>query len=314
MMGLSHTASRHLEFENVIECETCGSSSHGVLYSADLLGHEPLSLMQCRNCGLVFTSPRPIANSLAGWYQGNRWYEQPEDNSRYCGTIGRDATHLVETLRLHPGTLLDVGCGDGSFLSCMQARGWDVIGVELDEGGVRAAQLKGVRVSPVDFQDFKWDGPPFDLITFWHVLEHLPSPRKALWKAFELLSARGTLVVCVPNISSYQAQVFGASWYMLSLHAPHLFHFSPSCLASLLQLSGFRVQKTLPGIPFHSTESLKYSCSAAIRVAKPRLTEPKQLFRYLACHALFRSARLFCWFEDRMRQGGNMAVVACKPA
>jgi len=138
--------------------------------------------------------------------------------------------------------VLDVGCGDGSFLDALAQQGWEVNGTELS-ASIAATALERlgdrIRVGGVGEAGF----PPnsFDLITFWHVLEHLEDPRRALSEAGRLLKADGRMVVAVPNMNSWQAGWFKEEW--LHLDVPrHRWHFSPETLDALATRCGLRVE------------------------------------------------------------------------
>ncbi len=133
-----------------------------------------------------------------------------------------------------PGKILDIGCGDGSFLIAARARGWNVYGTELNLDGLSDPQLAVVSTIG-DAQQFA----PFDCITLWHSLEHFVDPRQAIHDLHPLLAPHGTLIVAVPNAYGFQARLFGTHW--LALDVPrHLTHFSKTSLQLLLTQNGFK--------------------------------------------------------------------------
>jgi SAM-dependent methyltransferase len=142
-----------------------------------------------------------------------------------------------------PGRVLDVGCGDGSFLEALARQGWEVCGTELSESIAATARQRlgaGVRTGGIDGAGF--GAGSFDLITFWHVLEHLDDPKLALTEARRLVKADGHVVVAVPNIESWQAGLFKEDW--LHLDVPrHRWHFSPRTLGALAAQCGFCVER-----------------------------------------------------------------------
>ena len=101
----------------------------------------------------------------------------------------------------------------------------------------------GLDVATGRFEDVDYPDSFFDVITMYHVLEHLYDPREALSKAYQLLRSEGLLVVAVPNFDSLQARLFRQRWYHLD--APrHLYHFTPRTLKMLLHKAGFKVLET----------------------------------------------------------------------
>jgi len=132
-----------------------------------------------------------------------------------------------------PGKILDIGCGDGSFLLAAKDRGWEIYGTELNLDGITDPQL-AVVATMSDAQQFA----PFDCITLWHSLEHFLDPRQALLDLLPLLASNGTLLVAVPNAYGSQARIFATHW--LALDVPrHLHHFSTTSLQLLLSQTGF---------------------------------------------------------------------------
>ena len=147
----------------------------------------------------------------------------------------------VKRATLHNADV-DVGCGDGTFLDALRRKGWDVYGTELSDAIAATARDRlGDRVRAGEIQESGFAPASFDLITFWHVLEHLEAPDRALLEARRLLNAEGRIVIAVPNIESWQAQRFGNVW--LHLDVPrHRWHFSPRTLAALADRCGLRVE------------------------------------------------------------------------
>lgn len=132
-----------------------------------------------------------------------------------------------------PGKLLDIGCGDGSFLLAARQRGWQVQGTEFNP---REARQKGLDV--VTGLDEIPGTAVFDCVTLWHSLEHLCDPVTTLKKIRGLLSPTGSLLIAVPDIDGIQARLFGRRWFHLDVPR-HLYHYSKRSMQALLQATGF---------------------------------------------------------------------------
>jgi SAM-dependent methyltransferase len=202
---------------------------------------EPYLLVRCAHCGLIRTDRPPESEPLY-------MYGQSADAGRRFGLGQRlvrwfRRTRVKRFVRQRPGRVLDVGCGDGSFLEALAERGWDVQGTELSASiAASARQRLGDRIHVGETENAAYPKASFDLITFWHVLEHLNNPRQALAEARRLIKPDGTVVVAVPNIRSVQAQLFKQDW--LHLDVPrHRFHFDPATLADLAKRCDFEVQE-----------------------------------------------------------------------
>jgi len=162
--------------------------------------------------------------------------------------------HLVQQLVPNSGSILDLGCGTGEFLSALMPF-YTVEGIEPEARAAQfAAQHFGMNVHAGTLKDIAVNSAPFDLITLWHVLEHIPDPVEAVRKLQTLLKPGGKLLIALPNVGSLDARWYGADW--VALDAPrHLWHFTPQTLKSLLEGNGFHpvIQKMLPLDTFYNS-------------------------------------------------------------
>jgi len=160
-------------------------------------------------------------------------------------TWWRRARQVHRFKRGNAGDVLDIGCGDGIFLRKMRARGWRIHGTEL--AGVtfeRASRIEGIDLSlSGDSSELPWPDASMDVITIWHVLEHIANPDKLIHECRRVLKNDGILIVEVPNVESLQARVFGSWW--LHLDPPrHVTQFSRRGLHALLARSDFPLVKS----------------------------------------------------------------------
>lgn len=141
------------------------------------------------------------------------------------------------------GRLLDVGCGTGKDLEGFREMGWQVTGVEMSPYAASAARQRlGCEILVGDFEEVPLGDKGFDVVRFSHSLEHLPSPRRALEKAYRILRAGGLLWIEVPNAASLERRLFGKHWFGWDLPR-HLYHFTPQTLVRMLTCAGFRPVK-----------------------------------------------------------------------
>ncbi|HEY2924929.1 MAG TPA: class I SAM-dependent methyltransferase, partial [Candidatus Eisenbacteria bacterium] len=156
----------------------------------------------------------------------------------------RLAGRLVNAIRpVGGGSVLDIGCGSGQFLAHLARRGHECHGTELSaETGKRASKIPGLHMhfGALDSEIFA-EGT-FHLISIWHVLEHLPDPDRALRFCHRWLVEGGALLIAVPNGDSWQARLFGGSWFHLD-PPRHFHHFSQGSLETMLGDAGFRVER-----------------------------------------------------------------------
>jgi SAM-dependent methyltransferase len=207
---------------------------------------EGKTLLRCRACGVVFIDPIPVSALEPSTYGAG--YYQP-----WQGAEERPRRRLWERRlaalrsRAGAGSLLDIGCGDGLFLKVASEAGLAVEGIEFSPEGARRAALRLGR--PIALGDLSRGGlleGPFDIVTLWHVLEHLGDPSAMLSAARRRLRPGGLLAVAVPNLDNLPMQLayLVARRRALPLYAdearePHLTHFDPASLTFGLERHGF---------------------------------------------------------------------------
>lgn len=204
------------------------------------------AIVQCHDCGLCFTNPRPSPTSIGQFYPTgyapHRLRENRAGRTDRPRRFGLGGRHKRRDLDWHgQGRLLDFGCGSGSFLADMQARGWYVTGLDVSEATVqRLHDELGLNVLVGTLPHPELEPESFDVITMWHSLEHVHVPREVLREAHRLLAPGGILQVAVPNIDSMSFRWFGRHW--IGLDVPrHLTHFTPWTLPLMLERTGFQV-------------------------------------------------------------------------
>lgn len=212
-------------------------------------------LFRCRPCGCIFQHPMPDPAALSAYYPKDYWWVE-DDNSasaRFLSRLERGyrefvtLDHLQQVERGASGrgrSLLDIGCGSGTFLHVAGQRGFQPHGMDVSPHAVAAAREQyGLDVRLGGIGSDAWQGSAFDVITMFHVLEHLQDPAGALAFAGSLLNPRGILVAQVPNAVSWQALLFGRRWYGLDVPR-HLINFTPRSVATLFRRAGFSFRLT----------------------------------------------------------------------
>jgi SAM-dependent methyltransferase len=203
---------------------------------ADPQTRELFAVLVCESCGLGHTSPQP--DDLAPYYA------EPYYGGRHAWTDTYRAwrrVRLLQELTEGPGVVLDIGCGEGTFLRAAARRGWSVVGTEIGDAA-RAARAAGVDIR--DSLEAASDRAPYAAVTMWHSLEHLRDPRRALDLARRLLAPGGVVIVAVPDAGGHQARFFGPGWFHLDVPR-HLYHFDDRSLSRLLEATGFAVVRRL---------------------------------------------------------------------
>lgn len=149
--------------------------------------------------------------------------------------------HLILKKQIKPKSrLLDIGCGTGAYLSFMKTKGFQVDGVENNSKARRICNENHLNVQ-ADEKSF--DPNSFDLITLWHVLEHLPNPEKSVLTYHQLLKKEGLLIIAVPNFESHDRFYYQEDWAALDVPR-HRWHFTPRGLIKTIEEIGFERIKT----------------------------------------------------------------------
>jgi 2-polyprenyl-3-methyl-5-hydroxy-6-metoxy-1,4-benzoquinol methylase len=229
-----------------IFCPTCRSESiHN--YFKD----EPY-LKECKNCKIVFTYPLP--ENLTEAYAEEYYKIWQEKQFRQRVKLWRRRFKKVKTF-CKSGKLLDVGTGDGLFLKVAKKANFDVYGTEISQAAVRAAKsLYDLDIHLTEIENADFEGNSFDVITIWHVIEHVKNPIEVLKKVYNLLRPSGVVFLATPNLDKYVSRII----YRLKNNKPypfysqkgeqHLFHFTPYTLEMIIKKAGFNIIYT--GVDF----------------------------------------------------------------
>jgi SAM-dependent methyltransferase len=203
------------------------------------------TIVECQQCGLVYTDPRPDGHDIVETYQA---VEDPLYVEEREGRVLTFEHHLEPLERLtgppNGRPLLDVGCYTGIFVEIATRHGWEAWGVEPSRWAVEHAHAHGLHVVPGTLDTADLPEAHFDVVTMWDVIEHVADPRETLQQAHRLLKPDGLLVVHTIDIDSIFAQLMGARWPWLM--EMHLYYFSRRTLRAMLEKCGFQVLSDRP--------------------------------------------------------------------
>ncbi len=236
----------------VISCPICkGTHFQHFLDCADFTAsHELFSLKQCTSCQFVFTEPKPDKDTISKYYLSENYISHTGANKSFFDKIYlrvRDLTlkwkRRIIGRNSTGKTLLDIGCGTGEFIKEMNAHGWDITGVEPSALARTAAEKNaGIKIKE-SYSEL--ENNTYDVISLWHVLEHLHDLHEALKKFQSLLKKSGTIFIAVPNFQSFDAQHYNSYWAGYDVPR-HLWHFGKENMKMLLENNGFKLVKILP--------------------------------------------------------------------
>lgn len=234
------------------ECPLCGSHDiKSVLKSKDyFLTQEEFNIDLCLKCNLEFTNPRPLKLHLAKYYQSEDYISHSNQTKSTLGAIYKLVRKI--TLRQKFNLLshylqdlthvkhLDYGCGTGHFVEYASEQGWNTIGYEPDDRANYSD--KSLIIKSID--ELSSDSC-FDIITLFHVLEHVDNLNLTIQKLLSLLKPNGILLLALPNPKSYDATFYKEHWAGYDLPR-HLYHFSQQSIKSLANKHGLNIEQVAP--------------------------------------------------------------------
>jgi len=256
-------------------CAICGDGGADPVWATEdrafaVPGH--YTVVRCRRCGFLYQRPRVRDEHLAACYPDHYpRHQEPSPRMPIKGSTGRqraarwalaerlgyealrDANvslatkirgrRLLRRIRWScppwtgAGRYLDVGCGSGGALGVARALGWRVAGIEMDDAAAAKARRFTDELHVGDVLTAPFAPGRFDVVTAFHVLEHVPDPVAAARRMLDWLAPGGLLIVEVPNAGGLGARLFGGAWAGLELPR-HLSHFTPATLEAVIEKAG----------------------------------------------------------------------------
>ena len=238
-------------FTAIVCCMLCGSSHRDVVFT-----QEPFQVLRCKDCELVYVSPRLKPKMLPEVYNEDYWTsgtpksrgyaDYRKEAKLYLRTFHK-RMQLVKRFCKKPGVALDIGSAAGFFLKVLMDNGWEANGVELSPQIASFATdclgIANVHVGELASAGFA--DKSFDLISMWDLVEHIPEPLSLLKKAVSLLKDDGHIIIETQNVESRFARFLGPKWQHYK-HLEHLYHFSPKTIEKLLGAAGLEILHNSP--------------------------------------------------------------------
>lgn len=233
------------------KCPWCGSENAQInLWLKDeFLTKEDFHICECLNCGLLYTMPRPDKDKIGAYYKSEAYYSHQENKKGFIPkvyervkSINLKHKYRLATNGMQPGKLLDIGCGVGDFLHTAEMHGWECIGVEPSEDAKTIAQkrMKGTIITSEELESFS-DGA-FDMITMWHVLEHVDDLKWQIAQLQRLVKPSGRVIIAVPNYKSFDGQYYKEQWAAYDVPR-HLNHFNCNTLTKIFKTNNLELVK-----------------------------------------------------------------------
>ncbi|MDR1199444.1 MAG: class I SAM-dependent methyltransferase [Prevotellaceae bacterium] len=260
-----------MSFVAIQKCPLCGSIkiSPEFICKDYFASGEQFEIYICRQCGFLFTNNFPSNNCIGKYYDSPQYISHSDTkkgltNKLYhfvrAYMLKRKLNFVCKQSKKKTGKILDIGCGTGYFLNEAKHKGWETFGIEKNEQAHKlAVEYFDLLVKP-EAHIYKFPKESFDVITLWHVLEHLENLNEIMEKMHGLLLQDGIVVIAVPNCASYDARHYKTYWAGYDVPR-HLWHFTPETMKLLAEKFKFNIvhKKVMPFDAFYiSLLSEKY--------------------------------------------------------
>lgn len=240
--------------EILSNCPVCNSLNFKpfLICKDNTVSRETFTIIECVSCGFKFTNPRPEENKLGDYYKSEEYVSHSNTNKGLINTayqMVRKYT-LLKKLQLiskfyKTGKILDIGCGTGEFLKTFKDAKWQTLGIE-PSADVRKMAIEKYGLDVKEEAEIKnLEASGFDVITMWHVLEHVPHLNDRIEDLKRLLKPNGIIIIAVPNCTSLDAKIYAENWAAYDVPR-HLYHFSPKDIETVFKNHELKVFRILP--------------------------------------------------------------------
>lgn len=240
--------------ETLSNCPICNSEEKTLFLTCkdNTVSRETFNIVQCFSCGFMFTNPRPEENKIGDYYKSNEYVSHSNTKKGFVNSVYQIVRKytLIKKLELisgfyKTGNILDIGSGTGEFLKVFKDAKWKTIGVEPDPNARKMAiENYGLDIKE-EIEIANLESGSFDVITMWHVLEHVTKLNERIEDLKRLIKPNGIILIAVPNRTSLDAKIYKENWAAYDLPR-HLYHFSPKDIETLFKNHGMNLFKILP--------------------------------------------------------------------
>jgi 2-polyprenyl-3-methyl-5-hydroxy-6-metoxy-1,4-benzoquinol methylase len=242
--------------ERISKCPVCNKEEFKQFLNCldYTVSRETFSIVECTSCNFKFTNPRPHLHTLGNYYKSEEYISHSNISKGFINSTYQTVRKytLLKKLQLiskffKTGNLLDIGCGTGEFLNVISEAKWTTIGIEPDQATREIASKKyRLNIYPEEYLQ-ELQSESFEIITMWHVLEHVPFLNERIEDLKRLIKPNGVIIIAVPNCSSLDAEIYKEHWAAYDVPR-HLNHFTPETLELIFKNHGLKLFNTLPMI------------------------------------------------------------------
>ena len=239
-----------------VVCPLCSDRNFKILFRDFGYDHREYSIVCCSSCSFSYLNPQPTALELEKIYE--TYYgetsesQETERHLHFRRPVFEELVSFINSRRGSDSTLVDIGCGNGDFISIAREHGWNVSGAEISGPAVEyGVSKRGLNILQSSLIEFPFESAKFEVATILDVLEHLPNPKSTLKEIYRVLKPGGLLIARVPNtpfqLVKAKIQRLRHGKKFTTMATPlHLNHFNFESLSRMIVEAGFKIETVKP--------------------------------------------------------------------
>jgi len=240
--------------ETLTNCPVCNSSSSELFLTCKdhTVSRETFDIVRCISCGFKYTNPRPELNVLGNYYKSEDYVSHSNTKKGFINSTYQTVRKytLIKKLQLiskyyKTGKVLDIGSGTGEFLNICKNAKWETIGIEPSDDARNMSITNYSLDIRKEEEIANLISESFDIITMWHVLEHVPDLNTRIEDLKRLIKPNGIIIIAVPNCNSLDAKIYKENWAAYDVPR-HLYHFTPKDIEAVFKKHELNLFRTLP--------------------------------------------------------------------
>lgn len=240
--------------ENISKCLVCSNDKFEdyLICNDYLVTKNDFKLVKCKNCNFIFTNPRPLESDISNYYASSDYISHTNRTANLFEYIYKCVKNYSLKKKYNlikryfkKGNILDYGCGTGDFLAYMKSKNWNTFGLEPNDNARNFAIEKNkLNIKKIN-EISEFENNYFNIITLWHVLEHIYNADEIINLLKNKLDDNGTLIIALPNHESYDAIYYKENWAAYDVPR-HIYHFNKNTIKLFLEKHKLKITEIYP--------------------------------------------------------------------